>query len=83
MRTKSFLILDTLHKVPAMYHYPRLCIIDWDDHQHAAFYPPPEELETSEDVAKRLSKVFSEHIIEFSEEYLRDKERLTVETEMF
>ncbi|CAH1779960.1 unnamed protein product [Owenia fusiformis] len=34
---------DPVHnrgEVPLLYKYPRLCIVHWTDHHHAAFYPP-------------------------------------------
>eukprot|EP00794_Sanderia_malayensis_P008174 gene8174-9050_t len=72
-----------IDKVPALYHYPRLCIIDWHDHQHAAFYPPIKDLEQSKDINQRLSKISANDIIKFSREYFLDKDSLSVETEMF
>ena len=72
-----------MDKIPALYHYPRFCIIDWDDHQRAAFYPPLDELEEVTDVRKRLSKVEAKDIIQFSGRYLKNPAAVLVDTEMF
>ena len=29
-------------ELPSLYVYPRLCMVRWHDHRHAAFYPPPD-----------------------------------------
>ena len=78
-----FLPTDTFDKIPALYHYPRLCIIEWDDHQHAAFYPPVDELENSNDVRQILSNISAGNIVDFTKNYLRSKDRIILETEMF
>ena len=70
-------------RVPALYHYPRVCIIDWEDHQHAAFYPPIEDLESVIDVRERLSSITAKEVIDFSEKYLSNKHSVSIETEMF
>lgn len=75
--------LDSFHSTPALYYYPRLCIIEWDDHQHAAFYPPVHELEQSKDVQLTLSTITATNIMDFTKQYLNYKDRIVVETEMF
>ena len=74
---------DSFHSTPALYYYPRLCIIEWDDHQHAAFYPPVHELEQSKDVQLTLSTITATNIMDFTKQYLNYKDRIVVETEMF
>ncbi|XP_065069365.1 uncharacterized protein LOC135694516 [Rhopilema esculentum] len=74
---------DIMDKTPALYYYPRFCIIDWDDHQRAAFYPPLDELEEVPDVRKRLAKVKAKDIIQFSGRYLKNQAAVLVDTEMF
>lgn len=70
--------------VPALYHYPRLCIIQRDDHQHAAFYPPVEELQgLGTRVQARLDQITSQQIIKFAQDYIKDPGALIVKTEFF
>lgn len=70
--------------VPPLYHYPRLCIIQHDDHQHAAFYPPIEELHgMGTRIQARLNQITSQQIIKFAQDYLRDPSALIVKTEYF
>ena len=60
--------------VPALYHYPRLCIIEHNDHQHAAFYPPVEEMQRlGTRVQARLDQITSQQIIKFVQDYLKDR----------
>lgn len=70
--------------VPVLYHYPRLCIIEHNDHQHAAFYPPIEELQRlGTRVQARLDQITSQQIIKFVQDYLKDPAALIVKTEFF
>jgi len=70
--------------VPALYHYPRLCIIQHQDHQHAAFYPPIEEMQRlGTKVQARLDQITSQQIIKFVQDYLKDPAALIVKTEFF
>lgn len=70
--------------VPALYHYPRLCIVQPDDHQHASFYPPVKELqELGPSVQARLDRINSQEIIKFVQDYLRDPAAAVVKTEFF
>ena len=70
--------------MPALYHYPRLCIIQPDDHQHAAFYPPVKELqEMGTSVQARLDQINSQHIIKFAQDYMKDPAAAIVKTEFF
>ena len=83
MLYSTFLSSDSLDKIPALYYYPRFCIIEWDDHQHAAFYPPIAELERTNDVRETLSNITAKKIMDFAEQYLHSKDRIIVDTEMF
>jgi len=68
----------------ALYHYPRLCIIRSDDHHHAAFYPPVEELKgLGTRVQARLDQINSQQIIKFAEDYMKDPAAAVVKTEFF
>ncbi|KAJ7358756.1 hypothetical protein OS493_021532 [Desmophyllum pertusum] len=70
--------------VPPLYHYPRLCIIQHDDHQHAAFYPPVAELQgLGTRVQARLDHITSQQIIKFAQDYIKDPSTLIVKTEFF
>lgn len=70
--------------IPPLYHYPRLCIIQHDDHQHAAFYPPVEELQgLGTRIQTRLNQITSQQIIKFARDYLKDPTALIVKTEYF
>ena len=70
--------------VPALYHYPRLCIIQHQDHQHAAFYPPVQEMQRlGTRVQARLDQITSQQIIKFVQDYLKDPAALIVKTEFF
>lgn len=70
--------------IPALYHYPRLCIIQHHDHQHAAFYPPiPEMQRLGTRVQARLDQITSQQIIKFVQDYLKDSAALIVKTEFF
>ena len=71
-------------QVPVLYHYPRLCIIRPDDHQHAAFYPPVEELQAlGTRVQTRLDQINSQQIIKFAKDYMKDPATAVVKTEYF
>lgn len=71
-------------QVPVLYHYPRLCIIRPDDHQHAAFYPPVEELQAlGTRVQTRLDQINSQQIIKFAKDYMKDPAIAVVKTEYF
>ena len=71
-------------QVPVLYHYPRLCIIRSDDHQHAAFYPPVEELQAlGTRVQTRLDQINSQQIIKFAKDYMKDPAIAVVKTEYF
>lgn len=71
-------------QVPILYHYPRLCIIRPDDHQHAAFYPPVEELQVlGTRVQTRLDQINSQQIIKFAKDYMKDPAIAVVKTEYF
>ena len=68
----------------SLYHYPRLCIIRHDDHQHAAFYPSVEELQAMvTSVQVRLDNINAQQIIKFAQDYLRDPKAFVIRTEMF
>ncbi|XP_068676963.1 uncharacterized protein [Montipora foliosa] len=70
--------------VPVLYRYPRLCIIQPDDHQHAAFYPPVSELQDlGSSVQARLDGINSQQIIKFAQDYLNDPAAAVVKTEFF
>ena len=70
--------------IPALYHYPRLCIIQHHDHQHAAFYPPIQEMQRlGTRVQARLDQITSQQIIKFVQDYLKDPAALIVKTEFF
>ncbi|XP_013408970.1 uncharacterized protein LOC106172706 [Lingula anatina] len=62
---------------PSMYVYPRLCLIQWQDHHHAAFYPPPS------DAARGPTKFTKTNIVQFVRQVLRDMSSQMVETEHF
>ena len=70
-------------RLPGLYYYPRLCIVRWKDHQHAAFYPPVEELEKTEDVEQRLRSITKTEILDFVSTYLRDQDAMMQRTEIF
>ncbi|CAH1266212.1 Hypp3323 [Branchiostoma lanceolatum] len=64
---------------PTLYTYPRLCIVRWHDHRHAAFYP-----DLSEKRWQRQHRSFtSSEIVKFAEDFLRDPDKLLTRTEMF
>ncbi|XP_032219728.2 uncharacterized protein LOC5519100 isoform X1 [Nematostella vectensis] len=69
---------------PPLYRYPRLCIVRWDDHQHAAFYPPASELERlGTRVQARLDSIDYQQIVHFAQRYLKEPGKYVVRTEMF
>ncbi|XP_074641678.1 uncharacterized protein LOC141899331 [Tubulanus polymorphus] len=57
-----------------LYIYPRLCIIQWEDHNHAAFYHPP---------SKDTDPFLSNKILDFISSYLKNPSAHIVETEWF
>ncbi|XP_078676624.1 uncharacterized protein LOC144913670 [Branchiostoma floridae x Branchiostoma belcheri] len=64
---------------PTLYTYPRLCIVRWHDHGHAAFYPDLEEKRW-----QRQHRSFtSSEIVKFAEDFLKDPDKLLTRTEMF
>lgn len=75
---------DASGSAPSLYHYPRLCLVRWEDHQHAAFYPPVSEMERlGTRVQERLDAIDSQQIIKFARDFLEDPEKMLIRTEMF
>lgn len=84
LRSFACLLGRQADQVPVLYHYPRLCIIRPDDHQHAAFYPPVEELQAlGTRVQTRLDQINSQQIIKFAKDYMKDPAIAVVKTEYF
>ncbi|XP_031559856.1 uncharacterized protein LOC116296034 [Actinia tenebrosa] len=75
---------DLSGSAPSLYHYPRLCLVRWQDHQHAAFYPPVSEMERlGTRVQERLEAIDSQQIIKFARDFLEDPGKMLIRTEMF
>ena len=47
-------------EVPPVHIYPRLCVIHWSDHNHAAFYPPLDLSYTVDDPFRYYSQLSGE-----------------------
>ncbi|XP_064624508.1 uncharacterized protein LOC135485998 [Lineus longissimus] len=67
--------------IPELYHYPRLCIIRWDDHHHAAFYPSINI--TSMQPESLPYDYTQEEIIHFIRQFLKKPDESMIETETF
>lgn len=80
----TIILLSDTSFLPTLFHYPRLCIVRWHDHQHAAFYPPVDEMERlGTRVQERLNKIDAQQIIKFAQDFLENPEDVAVRTEMF
>ncbi|XP_071500266.1 uncharacterized protein [Diadema antillarum] len=66
---------------PSLMVYPRLCIVQADDHRHAAFYPPADGFSlTSKLVGRTIGR---EEITAFARDFLKDPPGMMRETEHF
>ena len=70
-----------------MYKYPRIAIVEWNDHHHAAFYPPPDTSESLSPILDEEGEVpdylTSKAIAGFVKRYLRNPDALVEESEHF
>ena len=62
-----------------VYNYPLLCLIHWDDHRHAAFYPP---LDGTTDTDKPF-RFMKKKILQFVKKAQEDPGQYWEETEHF
>lgn len=82
-----------------LHDYPRLCLVNWKDHGHAAFYPPlrfligpdldsvsvEKEQHTFEFVSndKNIKDWDEQNLVQYIRKYLNDPSKYTVKTEHF
>ena len=73
--------------IPAMYRYPRIAIVEWNNHHRAAFYPPSEATNSYptilDDDGHVPDHLTSKAIAGFVKRYLRNPDVLMEETEHF
>ena len=75
-------------RVPVMYRYPRLAIVEWDNHRQAAFHPRPDDIQQPlptvlDEDGHVPDHLTSESISGFVKRYLRNPDILVEETEHF
>ena len=71
-----------------MYRYPRLAIVEWDNHRQAAFHPRPDAIQQPlliilDEDGRVPDHLTSESISGFVKRYLRNPDILVEETEHF
>ena len=71
-------------------HYPRFCLVDLHDHNHAAFYPPLKHTTNSSSTSSAnkgdinvIRRLNVEEVEAFADKYYTDKLSVIVETEQF
>ncbi len=81
------LLLSESDGTPALYHYPRLVIVRWDNHRQAAFYPDPDHAESLsthlDETGNVPDHLRAENIARFVKKYLSRPDSLIQQTQHF